>query len=322
MSDHSKTNLFPAFILLIKDINVGIPFFISDLEFFVNPSDKMSVDLIIAHNICDVSDVITTHKISIADKTRLCKKICYIVHVTPAITNQEAIPLDATVAKFLPYLAEIQKKLVTLAATVLLSGVFGFVYYQKILTFVLHFFNLKGITVVLTSPYQFLDLAVNTGLTLGFVVAFPLLLYFLVGFLRPALAPKEFKLLIRLIPLSLILFVVGFAFGVWIMQFVITIYSQTTAGFNVGNLWDISHFFAQIMIMGLCLGIVFELPIILTLLMRFKVIKKQLLSMNRRLVYASAIVFAAVLPPNDVISLSILFIVPILLFEITLLFNQ
>ena len=234
----------------------------------------------------------------------------------------ETPTVDDAVKKYLPYLQEIQKKLMILLGTILISGLAGFFYYQKILTFFLKLFNLKGITIVLSSPYQFLDLAINTGIATGIVIAFPLLLYYLLGFLKPALAPKEFRLISRLVPLSLVLFIIGFGFGAWVMQFVINIYSQTALDFNVSNIWDISRFFSQTIIMGVCLGLVFELPIVVTLLIKLKVVKKEVIAKNRRFIYAGILVLAAILPPNDVISLAILTIVPLFLFELALLLNK
>jgi sec-independent protein translocase protein TatC len=74
--------------------------------------------------------------------------------------------------------------------------------------------------------------------------------------------------------------------------------------------------------MGVCLGIIFELPIVITLLIKLKLVKKQTISSNRRFVYAGIVVLAALLPPNDIISLSILTLVPIFLFELALLLNK
>lgn len=230
--------------------------------------------------------------------------------------------IDKAVTRFLPYLQEIQRKLFFLFAIVFASGIVGFIYYQRILSFFLQFFNLKGITIVLSSPYQFFDLAVNTGLATGFVVAAPIFFYFLLTFLRPALKKKEYRLVTRLIPVSLVLFVVGFAFGAWVMQFVINLYSQTAIDFNIGNIWDISHFFAQVIIVGLCLGLVFQLPVVMTLLLRLKIVKREVFTSKRRYAYAIILIIAAILPPSDIISLIILTIVPLLLFEIALLFNK
>lgn len=223
--------------------------------------------------------------------------------------------------KYLPLLRDIQKKLYIVLGTGFVGGIIGFIYYQKILNFVLKSFNLKGITIVLTNPYQFFDLAVNTGLTVGICIALPLFIFFALSFLKPALKSEEFSLLLRLTPLSLLLFVGGFIFGAWIMQFVVSIYNQTTVDFNVSNFWDIGHFFAQIMILGLCMGLVFQLPIIITILLKLRVLKKAQLSSKRKFVYAGILVFAAILPPNDIISLSILTLVPLFLFEVALLLN-
>lgn len=241
---------------------------------------------------------------------------------TEQSTKAEPSAVDAAVKKYLPYLQEIQKKLVTLLILILVSGILGFIYYQQILTFILKLFNLTGITIVMSSPYQFINLAVNTGIATGVVIAIPLVIYYLLGFLKPALAPKEFKMIARLVPLALVLFVVGFGFGAWVMQFVINIYTQTALDFNVTNMWDISRFFSQTIIMGVCLGLLFELPIIVTLLIRLKLLKKEIIAGNRRFVYAGIVLLAAILPPNDVISLSILTIVPLFLFELALLLNK
>lgn len=247
---------------------------------------------------------------------------------TVKATNYDPAPdrpstrMDDAVAKFLPYLQEIQKKLVTLLLVILISGVLGFFYYQKILTFMMRFFNLKDITIVLSSPYQFIDLAINTGIATGVIVAFPLLIHYLLGFLKPALAHTEYKLIIHLVPLTILLFIVGFGFGAWVMQFVINLYSQTAIDFNVTNIWDISRFFSQTIIMGVCLGLIFEMPVIITLLIRFNILKKKTIQNNRKIVYAGILLLAAFLPPSDVISLSILTLVPLTLFEVALLLNK
>ena len=181
---------------------------------------------------------------------------------------------------------------------------------------------MENINLVLTSPYQFIDLAVNTGLLVGLILALPLLGFFLLTFVKPALASREYRLLVRLYPLAVILFIIGFCFGGWIIQLIINLYAQTTMDFSVNNLWDVSHFFNQILMTGISLALIFELPIILTALLKLKLIKLDLLKKSRKFIYAGILVFVAFLPPNDIISLALLSIPPLLLFEITLLLNR
>lgn len=231
-------------------------------------------------------------------------------------------PLDSAIAKYTPYLKEIQSKLFIVLCVFLCGLILGFIYYQPILAFIMHLFKMEGINLVLTSPYQFIDLAVNTGLLTGLVLALPLFGYYFLSFIKPALAEREYRLILRLYPLAVILFIVGFCFGAWIIQLIINLYTQTSLDFAVGNLWDISHFFSQIIATGISLALIFELPIILTGLLKLKVIKHHGLVKSRRYIYAAILVFVAFLPPNDIISLALLSFPPLLLFELTLLLNK
>ena len=235
---------------------------------------------------------------------------------------KEISGVDTAIAKYTPYLKELQTKLFHVFLTFLVGGTLGFIYYQKILSFIMRLFHMDGINLVLTSPYQFIDLAVNTGLLTGLILALPLLGYHLLTFIRPALAEKEYRLILRLYPAAIVLFLVGFSFGAWIIQLIITIYSRTTVEFAVNNFWDVSHFFSQILMTGISLALVFELPIVLSALLRLKLIKLKMLQDSRRYIYAAILIFVAFLPPNDIISLALLAIPPLLLFEITLLLNK
>ena len=241
---------------------------------------------------------------------------------TPSESPAEPNFRDDLIVKYTPYLEEIQGKIFQIIIVFLVFGVIGAVYYQQILRFVMHLFNLSGINLVMTNPYQFISLAINTGVVIGVIAAsLPLIFHFL-NFLRPALLPGEFKLLLQMIPTSFLLFIVGFGFGVWVVQFVITLFSQTTLDFAVGNLWDIGHFFSQIILTGLILALVFQLPIIVTALIRFQIVPYATLVKQRRYVYAILLLIAAFMPPTDIVSLILLTVPPLLLFEVALLLNH
>lgn len=221
-----------------------------------------------------------------------------------------------------PLLNELKGKLIVVGVVFSLATAVGFVFYQNILLFLMDLFQLEGVNLVLTSPYQFIDLALYTGVVTGVVVAFPLFLYHFVRFVKPALEPKEYTLLVRMLPLSVFLFVTGFGFGVWVTQFVITLFSQTTSQFAINNIWDISRFFSQLMITGISLAIVFQLPIVLSALIKLKLVTHHQVVQKRRYVYAGLLLFSALLPPTDLVSLVLLTLIPLFLFETTLLWNR
>ena len=224
--------------------------------------------------------------------------------------------------KYMPYMEEIQRKLFQVLVVFFTFAIIGGIYYQEILRLIMGFFNLEGINIVMTSPYQFIGLAVNTGLAVGLTATLIPLIFHFITFMRPALKPDEYKLILGLLPAGLILFFVGFSFGVWVVQFVITLYSKTTLEFAVGNLWDIGSFFSQIILTGVILALVFQLPIVVTALIRFQVVKYSLLVKQRKYIYAVLLLIAALMPPTDILSLILLTVPPLLLFEIALLLNH
>lgn len=224
--------------------------------------------------------------------------------------------------RYMPYLEEAQKRLLfTLAVFILVSLLSG-IFYKQILIFILSRFDLTGVNMVLTSPFQVIELAIKTGIYTGIVITLPLLIYNLITFLKPALEPKEFSTITRLLPFSALLFVLGFVFGVWVMNFVIAFFTKTTLEFSIGNIWDINQFFSQILFTGLTMALVFQFPIVITILMRLGLVKKQKFVKNRPIVYVGALIFAALLPPTDVFSLVILTLPLFFLFEIALILNK
>lgn len=240
-------------------------------------------------------------------------------------TKSESIitpEIQAAIDRYLPYLEDIRKKILIIAGVFLGVALISGFNYQTLIKFALKGFNLEGINMVLTSPNQIIELGVTTGMFCGLIVTAPLVLYFLLNFLKPALSPREYRLIISLIPASFFLFVFGFGFGIWTMRFVVGLFAQTASGLNMSNLWDISLFFNQIVMSGLLLGFLFQFPVILTILLRLNIIKRRALAKQRAYVYSGILIIAAILPPTDIFSLLFLTIPLFLLFEITLLLNK
>lgn len=85
---------------------------------------------------------------------------------------------------------------------------------------------------------------------------------------------------------------------------------------------DISKLLSQILITSSLMGIAFQYPIAMSLLMRFKIVSLETFVKQRPIAYIIAISFAAFMPPTDILSLILLTLPLILLFEITLFLNR
>ena len=225
-------------------------------------------------------------------------------------------------APYLPFLLEARKRVLFTSSVFLIASFLGFLYYENVIRLVVGLIHFEGVNVVFTSPFQFINLAISSAFLIGIIVSFPMIIFQTLFFLKPALRPKEFKLMVSLLPLSLVLFAFGFIFGFFIMRYVINLFYAKSLELNIGNFLDISNLLSQILVTSSLMGVAFQYPIVMTLLIRFKVIKHKTFEKQRPFAYVIALAFAAILPPTDLFSLILLTLPLVILFETTLILNR
>jgi len=229
---------------------------------------------------------------------------------------------EGLIDKFSPFLNEIKKRVRFFVLLFLVFSVLGFVYYEQIINFSLTIFRLEGVNIAFTSPFQFINLAFSSALAVGLIAALPVALYQVFSFLKPALKKREFRILMTLMPLAVFLFAVGFFYGVAVMKYVIGLFYEKAQELEIGNLLDVSALLSQIIVTSSLLGAAFEFPIVITALMSLKIVAYRSIASQRTMVYFFCLLFASLLPPTDLLSLALLTVPLILLFESTLLINR
>src|SRR5690606_1172268 len=130
----------------------------------------------------------------------------------------DSTQIKALIDKYSPFVAEARKRILRTLGIFALSTIFGFLFYEDIIKFLIKGLSLEGINIVFTSPCQFINLAISCGVATGIIVVIPFLIMQIIYFLKPALREKEYRLLVRFIPLSMLLFALGFIFGAVIMK--------------------------------------------------------------------------------------------------------
>lgn len=230
--------------------------------------------------------------------------------------------IESVVIKYSPFFSEIRKRLIFTLSIFIICSAVGFMYYENIVHLVLKIFALEGLNIVFTSPFQFFSLAVDSALLVGIIAVLPMVIFQILSFLKPALNRSEYKAVLALLPIALLLFISGFTFGVLIMKYVVIIFFQKSVELNIGNFLDISKLLSQILITAILMGTAFEFPIVLTILMRLKILKFHAIVKKRLFVYGLSLIFAILLPPTDLLSMVLLFLPLALLFELTLLLNR
>lgn len=229
---------------------------------------------------------------------------------------------DALIATYAPFLAEARRRLIFTLIVFAIAAITGFTFYESIIKLLIDVLDLKGVNIVFTSPFQFINLSITTGLATGVVVILPLCIAQLLSFLRPALKYKEFRIITHTLPLSIILFGLGFTFGALIMKWQIELFLAKSVSLGIGNVLDISRLLTTVLLTSVLMGIGFQFPVVLFLLMRIGLISRQQLANKRLGVYLGSFIFAILLPADSILADVLLSLPLIVLFELTLLLSR
>lgn len=238
------------------------------------------------------------------------------------ISPLETSEIQSTIEKYSPFFKEVRKRLIITFCVFLVATLAGFLFYEKIIRFLIEILSLKGINIVFTSPFQFINLAISTGMACGLVITFPLLIAQILYFLKPALKRKEFRMIISLLPFSLLLFLAGVIFGFFIMKWQIVIFLERSVSLGIGNVLDISRLLTTVIMVSALMGIGFEFPILLILLLHLGIISRHKLSKLRLWIYLGSFLFAILLPADSIIADIVLALPLIILFELTLIISR
>lgn len=223
---------------------------------------------------------------------------------------------------YFDYLENIRKRVLSLAVVFLVFFVIGFINAGQVLRFIMSFFKLQSVDIVTTSPFQFINLATKVGLYAGLIACSPLLIYHIYDFLKDGLTKQEKKLFFVLLPISFVLFAIGFVYSFLILYFYLTTVSSLNIAFGIKNVWDISSFLSQIVTASVFLGLVFQFPLVLTFLIKIGLLDVEYLRQNRRIAIALMFIFVGFLPPPDIFSTFFQALPLILIYQATIWANS
>jgi len=223
------------------------------------------------------------------------------------------------IQKFLPFLEDLRSRLYRGVVLFAVVFVVGFLSSKIILKNTLELIDIEEVVIATSSPFQFVQVAMDIGFFLAIMVSVPYIIYSLYVFILPALTRSEKISILKSTPLSVGLFVVGFSYGLFILYYALELLASINTNLGIANFWNISQFLSQMLVTSSLLGFIFEFPLILILLMKLGITTPQTLKNNRRGAYFIVLCLTALLPPTDVISLVAMVLPLVLLYEGTIL---
>jgi len=173
------------------------------------------------------------------------------------------------------------------------------------------------------SPTENFTTYFRVALFSGFALAMPVILYEIFAYIDPALHPNERKFALTLGPFILLLFIVGMLFCYLILlpsalKFLLNFGSEV-----IDNQLRCAEYLSFVTTFILAMGVVFQMPAIIFVLVRIGLVKRPWLVRQRRFVFLGAFVIGALITPTpDPFNQTLVAIPMYLLFELGLLISR
>ena len=182
----------------------------------------------------------------------------------------------------------------------------------------------REIELIYTAPQEFFFTQIKIGMFGGLVIAFPVIAAQVYKFVAPGLYKNERGAFLPFLIASPLLFLLGaalvyFFFTPMVMWFFLSMEQTGGAGeASIVLLPKVSEYLGLIMTLIFAFGLVFQLPVVTTLLARVGLVSSEGLREKRKYAIVAAFIAAAILTPPDPVSQIGLALPTILLYEIAI----
>lgn len=175
---------------------------------------------------------------------------------------------------------------------------------------------------VFTAPADAFSAYMTVGALMALLVASPYIVYQIWAFIGGALKPSEKKFVLIFAPLSLLFFLSGGAFAYFLAvprayQFLMSFSSEYLI-----PMVTVKSYLGFLGHMIVAFGVAFELPLILAFLAKIGIASPEYLRQKRRHAIIIILIVAALLAPPDVISMLVLAVPLMVLYEVGIVFAK
>jgi len=230
---------------------------------------------------------------------------------------------------FLEHLEELRWKILWSLIAVVVGTVIGFVvvYYFGVMEILIRPIRLAyddpNFRLIYLSPADPFFVTLKLAVVVGVILAFPIIVYQIWSFLSPALEKHEKRAIVPALYLGLVLFSAGVALAYFVaLPLTMAFFQNFQAEFLRESL-EQAKTLAFITKLLIGFGIIFELPVVVMILSALGLVTPEFLKSKRRHAMVLITVVASFLTPGDVITLTIMLMVPLFfLYEFSILLSR
>lgn len=179
-------------------------------------------------------------------------------------------------------------------------------------------FIVKGNELVILGPLEVIKFYTSISVTLALGLSLPFLIHFIWQFVKPGLEENEAKFLGLYSPVMFLLFLLGVAFGYFIVN---PLSFQFLVGLGAAN-FDVmisaSEYIHFLIMTTIPLGLLFEMPIVALFLSSVGLLTSSSMKKVRKWSYLTLAIVSALITPPDFLSQLLVLVPMAVLYEISI----
>jgi sec-independent protein translocase protein TatC len=217
---------------------------------------------------------------------------------------------DNHVETLVDHLGELRKQLI--------KSAFVFFFFLIVVFSTINYwfpFVVKGHDLVILGPLEVIRFYTSISMTLALGFSLPFLCYFLWQFVKPGLKEEEAKFIGLYSPVMLFLFLIGIAFGYFVVNPLSYDFLLGLGAVNFAVMISASEYIHFLIITTVPIGLMFELPIVALFLSTIGLLTSSTMKSIRKWSYLVIAIIAAVITPPDFLSQFIVMIPMVILYE-------
>ena len=220
---------------------------------------------------------------------------------------------------FIDHLEELRWRILKSLGSILVMAILTFNFADYLVYILTAPADNRGIGLQTLTPQGMFILKWNLAIIGGFILSIPVITIQIWKFVSPGLYNRERKILLPLIITVFLCFILGaiFAYMV-ILPFSLNFFASMVTE-NVQNNFSINYYFSFVLALIIGSGIIFEMPVASFLFSSIGIITPSFLRKFRREAIMITVILSAIITPPDPISLIIMSIPMVVLYEISIL---
>ncbi|MBC8590994.1 twin-arginine translocase subunit TatC [Wansuia hejianensis] len=218
------------------------------------------------------------------------------------------------------HLSELRKRLIYGFISLIIFSILSYRFSETIVKDMID--KAPNIEFVFIAPTELFMSYLKIAVIGGIVLSLPIILFNIWLFIKPGLNFDERRLIIKSLFIGGILFLLGALFAyLFVLPMTIVFFTSFQID-TIKAMISFSNYLSFAITFVLSFGLVFEMPILMTIIVKLGLVSTKTLAKNKKLAILIIFVLAAILTPPDVISQTLLALPMILLFEIGMFFSK